>query len=109
MTTAKGYNGTISFDGRKVIIERTGFVARSSQGSGTKMIPLGQIVGLQWKKAGLGTRGYIEVSTAGSGTGRQARPQGLKTQNLDNENAVAFGRRAQPAMRAVYNEIMTAL
>jgi hypothetical protein len=49
-----------------LIIERTGFVARTTQGQRHQDDPAGSGGGVQWKKARLGTRGYIEVSVASS-------------------------------------------
>ncbi|WP_448222463.1 DUF4429 domain-containing protein [Gordonia iterans] len=84
---AKGYNGTVEFDGRAVVIRREGAIARMSQGSGTKMIPLSSITAVQWKQPGRVTNGYIEFTVPG---GREVRGT---SKNASNENAVIVTRK----------------
>lgn len=79
---ARGYNGSCEFTGSAVIIRREGALARMSQGSGEKVIPLSSISAVQWKQPGRMTNGYIEFTIPG---GREVR--GV-SKNASNENAV---------------------
>lgn len=99
MISARGTNGTITFDGRVIAIERKGFMARSTVGVGTKTIPVANVVAVQWKPAGL-TAGFIALTIAGgnevrSRFGRQARTA------MTDENTVAFHLRRQPEFEQV--------
>ena len=62
---AKGHNGTVTFDGDFVTIERTGFLARTSVGKGTKRIPVSSITAVQWKPAGGMVNGFISFTVGG--------------------------------------------
>jgi Domain of unknown function (DUF4429) len=60
----KGRNGTVTFDGQTVTIDRKGFVARTTVGKGTKSIPVHSITAVQWKPAGM-TVGFIQFTLSG--------------------------------------------
>jgi hypothetical protein len=109
MTSAKGYNGTITFDGGRVTLERSGFVARATHGQSTKVIPLAQVSAVQWKPAGFGIRGYLELTLAGGMEAQSEPAYGMKSQNVANENAVVFNRKQAEGMRLVYDEILAAI
>ena len=70
MTTAKGFNGTLSFDGETVTIER--------MGAGRTRLPLSAIKSVEYKKGGLMV-GYVKFHTGADVDGRKVRN---KTQAL---------------------------
>lgn len=66
----KGMNGQVEFDGTNLTIHRKGFAAKASQGlKGSKLIPVGQIVSIQFKPATWATNGYIQFATAAGEAG----------------------------------------
>ena len=85
--TAKGINGTVTFDGKFVTIERRGFAARASIGKGEKRIPVKSITAVQWKPPGMLTNGYIEFTVMGGNEAR-SRAGAATVQAAANENAV---------------------
>ncbi len=70
--SAKGYNGTVTFDGTSVTISRTGFIAISTKGHSDKRIPLSRISAVQWKPATRLNNGYISFSLSG-GSEKQSK------------------------------------
>lgn len=76
MLTAKNMNATVTFDGRAVTIKRSVLA-----GNAEKVIPVGSITAVQWKRPGL-TNGYIEFTVAG---GRESHKRGA---DHGNENQV---------------------
>lgn len=107
MISARGTNGTIDFDGQTIRIDRRGILARSMVGKGTKTIPIGSVVAVQWKPAGL-TAGMIQFTLAGgverrSKFGRQARDAML------DENSVTFHRHRQGDFERVRTAIEAAI
>lgn len=108
MLEVKGYNGTIVFDGQAVRIERTGFVARTTLGSGSKTIPVRQITAVQLVPAKLGFRGYIEFSIGG-GVERRAT-FGKRTEAAGrDENSVLFSRQDNLAFAELRAAIESAM
>lgn len=101
---AKGYNGTVEFNGQAVVIRREGKLARLSQGAGEKMIPLSAISAVQWKKPSLLTNGYIEFTIPG---GREVK--GGVSKNASNENAVVITKKHADDMYAIKQAVETAL
>ncbi len=89
----KGYNGTVTFDGTWVTIDRNkGFLARASVGKGEKKIALSQISSVRWKQPGRFMNGYISFSLPG---GVETR-SGFGSQTYDavkDENAVIVTRK----------------
>ena len=69
MSTAKGRNGTISFDGQVVSITREGALAWMSASKGEKRIPVHSITAVQIKPANALTYGFFQL-TLGGGTER---------------------------------------
>ena len=72
----KGVNGTGTFDGTWVTIDRKGLGARATVGKGEKKIALTQITSVRWKQPSRLIRGYIAFSLPGgveskSGFGKQ--------------------------------------
>src|SRR3954452_899493 len=93
--TAKGHNGTVTFNGDFVTIERTGFLARTSVGKGTKRIPVSSITAVQWKPAGGMVNGFISFTVGG---GNEARSR-FGSQTLDasrDENSVVVTKKQMP-------------
>jgi hypothetical protein len=92
---AKGHNGTVTFDGDFVTIERTGFLARTSVGKGTKRIPLPSVTAVQWKPAGGMVNGFIAFTVGG---GNETRSR-FGSQTVDagrDENSVLITRKQMP-------------
>lgn len=62
----KGVNGQILLTPKRIIIQRKGFVAWSSQGTkGDKEIPIKNITAVQFKKPSI-TNGYLQLSILGA-------------------------------------------
>jgi hypothetical protein len=101
---ARGHNGTVQFDGQFVTLQRKGFLARMSVGKGEKRIPLRSINAVQIKPAGPVMNGYIEFSMGGADE-RRAQFGRQTTDAVNNENAVLFTRKQQPA----FDELRTAI
>ncbi|MDQ6933911.1 MAG: DUF4429 domain-containing protein [Actinomycetota bacterium] len=93
--SAKGHNGTVTFDGTFVTISRKGFLARASVGKGDKRIPVGSITSVQWKPPGAAVNGFIAFSLGG-GNERQSRFGHQTAGAAHDENSVIV-RRSQEA------------
>ncbi len=103
--TAKGYLGSITFDGKFVTVISTSRVA----GKGAKRVPLSAIVAIEVKPAGFGTRGFLRIETAGQ-QGRVYRSAQKRTKAaFENENAVLFNRKTQADFLALRDAIEDAL
>jgi hypothetical protein len=87
--TAKGVTGTVSFDGRILVIKHGG-LGRLTAGKGEKRIPVSAITGVEWKPAGMAVRGFIRFTVPG---GRERTSRfGQRTQTAArDENSVVFG------------------
>lgn len=85
--TAKGHNGTVSFDGDFVTITRTGALARMTVGKGEKRIPVHTITGVQWKPPGALVNGFISFTVPGGNESR-SRMGSQTTSAASDENAV---------------------
>lgn len=107
MLQAKGTNGTLSFDGRTVMIDRKGPAARMLVGKGTKAIPLGSIVAVQWKPAGL-VAGAISFTVAG-GVERRSKFGRQAIDAMQDENSVAFHRHRQAQFEQLRDAIQAAV
>ena len=75
---AQGLSGTLHFDGIWVTIERTGFRAKATVGSGEKRLNVATITAVQWKEPTSMVHGYISFTVPGgveskSRAGRQTR------------------------------------
>lgn len=82
---ARGHNGTLEFNGRMVVIKRTGLLAKLSVGSGEKRIPVKSISAVQWKEPGAMVNGFIAFTIPGavekqSGFGSQTK-NAIKDEN----------------------------
>lgn len=91
---AKGHNGTVSFDGQFVTIERKGFLARASVGKGEKRIPIGSITAIQWKRPGPIVNGYVQF-TIGGGNEVRSRFGSQTTDAAKDENSVIVTKKQQ--------------
>lgn len=91
----RGHNGTVTFDGTLVTIARTGFLARSTIGKGSKSIPVRQIASVQLKPAGPLMNGFIQFATPG-GIERRSRFGRQAPDAVRDENSVLFTLRQQP-------------
>lgn len=87
--SAKGQNGVVTFDGQFVTIERKGFLAASTQGRGTKRIPISQITAVQVKPAGRVTQGFISFTIGGS-TEKKSRAGRQSQDAFQDENSLVF-------------------
>ena len=100
MIEAKGYSGTVSFDGEFVTISRGRGLGRLVVGKGEKRIPVRHVTAVQLKPAGGLVNGFIQFSLGGgnelrSKFGRQTGDAG------GDENSVIFTRKQQPAFDAL--------
>ncbi|WP_062207904.1 DUF4429 domain-containing protein [Streptomyces sp. NBRC 109706] len=98
MIRAEGSNGTLSFDGHTVTIERSGFRAKWLVGGGDKSIPIDMVAAVEWKDAGF-VVGYIKLSIGGGSERR--RKSGKAMDPAYDENTVTFKRGMQPAFEAI--------
>ena len=65
--TAKGRNGTVTFDGATIVLSRSG-LAKLTTGDTGQTLPLTAITGVQFRPASLiGGNGHIEFMHAGGG------------------------------------------
>lgn len=108
MWRATGTNGTITFDGRTVTIERTGAAARVLAGKGSKSIPITSIAGIEWKPAGL-TAGQISFNTGGRDEAPMMRMGRNAKAAMSDANTVAFHRNRQRDFEQVRDAIQHAM
>lgn len=98
--SARGQNGTVTFDGAFVTISRTGALARMTIGKGEKRLPIGSITAVQWKKPGALVNGFIAFTVPG-GIERQSK-FGTQTRSAGHdENSVIVTKRQGPAFEAL--------
>ncbi|GAB2912979.1 DUF4429 domain-containing protein [Streptomyces mayteni] len=109
MLWAKGNNGTISFDGRTIIIERRGFIARVfvGGGGGNKTIHITSVTAVQWKNASF-IAGFIQLTISG-GSDFRARSGKNRRDALLDEYSVTFQARQQAAFEQVRDAIQQAI
>ncbi|UVK62564.1 hypothetical protein SEA_TAYLORSIPHT_25 [Arthrobacter phage TaylorSipht] len=97
-TTAKGFNGSLSFDGQTVTIER--------KGAGRVRLPLDAIKSVEHKKGGL-LVGYVKFHTGADVDARKVRN---KTQALlQDPHAVTFQWTSNKAMAELVAAVESAL
>lgn len=106
--SAKGHNGTVTFDGAFVTIRRTGFLARASVGRGEKRIPLASITAVQWKQPGALVNGFIAF-TLGGGNEKQSKFGSQTTDAVHDENAVIVTKAQTAQFEALRLAVDTAL
>jgi len=106
--TATGYNGTATLNNGMVTITRTGFVARTLIGSGSKAIPVSRITAVQFVPARLGFRGFIQFTIAGGIEQRATFGQRTKAAHHD-ENTVVFNRHQQGQFELLASAVQHAM
>lgn len=104
----KGYNGTVTFDGRTVMIIRKGFLARASVGKGEKQIPLAHLTAVQFKPAGPVMNGFIQF-TVGGGDERRSRFGSQTRDATRDENSVTFFYAQRKAFEELRDAVNSAL
>lgn len=82
--TAKGVNGQVHLNGDKIVITRTGLLAKLSFGSSTKEILIKNISAIQMKDAGW-TNGYLQFVFTGS-----QESKGRMFDAAKDENSIVF-------------------
>lgn len=93
IVTAKGANGTVTFDGRMVTITRSGGLASLTIGSGEKRIPVSSITAVQWKKPGFFAKGFMAFTVPGAIETRSQAGRRAYDATKD-ENAVLVGKKS---------------
>jgi hypothetical protein len=106
--TARGHNGTVTFDGRFVTIERTGLLARTSVGKGEKRIPLKSIQAVQWKAPGALVNGYLAFTIPG-GNEQKSRAGNVTVDAAKDENAVIVTKKQAAAFLALREAVEAAI
>lgn len=103
--TAKGRNGTLTFDGQFVTISRG---MMSAQGRGEKRIPLTAIQAVQLKEATTLMQGFLALTING---GREVGSRrGSQVQDaFKDENAVIFLKKANADMLAFRDAVEAAI
>jgi hypothetical protein len=105
---AVGVNGQIQFDGTTITILRRGFVARTTIGKGEKAIPVRSVTAVQWKPAGMGVRGFIQLTVPG-GNERRSQLGRQTTDAARDENSVLFSKTQQPSFEVVRQAVQQAI
>jgi hypothetical protein len=85
--TAKGQNGTVTFDGNFITIDRKGGLARLTVGKGEKRIPITSVTAVQWKPPGGLVNGFIQF-TLGGGNERRSTFGRQTMDAVNDENSV---------------------
>jgi hypothetical protein len=99
-----GGNGQIDFDGKRVKIMRKGLLAFATQGfKGEKVIPISNIISVQFKLPGLLANGYIQFATAG-GEGTKGIQEAVS-----DENTVFFEKKDIEQFSNLKNAIESAM
>lgn len=103
--SAEGVNGQLTLLDGRIRISRTGVLAFLTQGlKGDKEIQLSSIFSIQWKAAGVLTRGYIQFAFYGG-----AEAKGGLWQATEDENSILFTSGQQPEFEAIRDEIQRRL
>lgn len=106
--SAKGHNGTVSFDGDFVTIARKGGLARMTIGKGDKRIPVHSITAVQWKPPGAVMNGFIAFTLGGGNEGKSR----FGSQTIDatkDENAVIVTKKQADDFLRLRNAIEAAI
>ena len=106
--TARGHNGTVSFDGDFVTIQRKGALARMTVGKGDKRIPVGSITAVQWKQPGAMVNGFIAFTMAG-GNERRSTFGSQTSSAVNDENSVIVTKKQAKDFEALRAAIETAI
>ncbi len=114
MISARGVNGTVSFDGRMITISHMNVRRRLFTGGGEKRVPLSSLAAVEWKSTwpgwfgDLGGRGFIRFTLPG-GIEHTARIGNRTGRALRDENSVLFSQAQQPDFERVRDAIEKAL
>lgn len=88
-----GGNGQIDFDGKRIKLVRKGLLALATQGlKGEKVIPIENVISVQFRAPGLLASGFIQFATAG-GEGSRGMKEAVSDENtvlFDKKDAEAF-------------------
>jgi len=105
---AKGHNGTLGFNGSTVVIKRSGLLAKMSNGSGEKRIPVKHITAVQWKEPGAMVNGFISFTIPG-GTEKQGG-FGSQTKNAArDENSIIITKKQSAEFQEIRDAIEAAI
>jgi hypothetical protein len=104
--TARGTDGTITFDGQTVTIRRRGLLARMVHGAGDITLPVASLTAVRYKSRGL-SRGKLTLLTVGSIVG----PDGGSFRFTRDPMSVEFNRHGRDfkAMRDALNHAISQL
>jgi hypothetical protein len=106
--SAKGHNGTISFDGDFITIHRKGVLARLTVGKGDKRFPISSVTSVQWKPPGIAMNGFISFSLGG-GNERRSRFGSQTTSAVHDENSIIVTKRQAPQFDRLRGAIEAAI
>lgn len=105
---AKGHNGTLEFNGKIVVIKRTGFLARASVGAGEKRIPIKHVTAVQWKEPGNLMNGFISFTIPG-GNEKQSRFGSQTSNAVKDENSIIITKKHAAAFKEIRDAIELAI
>jgi len=103
VVTVKGQAVTVAFDGRFVTISRGRL---TSQGRGTRVIPVDQIAGVDMRPATLWTVGSFSLVLPGA---VEHRKRSGRRNELRNENTVTFQRKSNEEFAALRDAVLAAI
>lgn len=87
--TAKGWNGSVSFDGQMVTIRRDTLVGRFTMGRSEKRVPVASLTAVQLRRANVVVNGFIQFSFPGAEERNDTRRRSASGAARD-ENTVVF-------------------
>ena len=105
---ARGHNGTLEFNGKMVIIKRTGLLARMSTGSGEKRIPVKHISAVQWKEPGNMVNGFISFTIPGA-TEKQSAFGSQTRSAIKDENSIIITKKHAADFQEIRDAIEAAI
>jgi hypothetical protein len=106
----QGTNGTVTFNGRAVTIDRAGATAvMSGMSRGSRTIPLANIAAVQLKPVTMLTRGYIAFVHAASDQAGRGMMMTSGNHPARNPDAVLFGKKQEAEFQRLRDEINRAI
>jgi len=103
----KGVGGQVGFDGQVVTIDRKGALGRMSGGE-AKVFHLGDLSGVQLKKATAMINGFIKFTPSDAGPAG-AEPNELPRFATPDANSVMFTKKDQPAFEKLRLAVLEAI
>lgn len=100
MSELKGYMGSVSFDGRTVVV--------SKKMRGSTVIPIGQLSSVQLLPAGIGMSG-IKFTVAGGVESTRGKPVGSHKDLASDPYALTFRSKHKASFEAFASEVLEAL